>query len=466
MNKLPEEEEIYKHDRDLYYAIKPFVSSIPDFRPQETIRMMRGTYVDEEFIPEPQRNWRLVRDELVAIGYNADHMDILEGINQDEIIVKNKEILSDFLLSYPALVWLLFHTGHEYTILALLILHGVKGLPSYYLDLLRTIETLDLVKYIEDKDTAKFIYDILPMSISPTSFNFWFKRGMLPYILFAIQDPSLHLFPKYLDVAVKNNYYDITKALLEDGRINPKNSDALVIAVSLGLPEILSSLLEDKRVDPRDYNGKLLEYAILSGRVNIVRILLEDGRINPKDSNALAIAVDRDLPHILSFLLEDKRIDPRDDLLESAVMDRSANIVRVLLEDGRIDPTARNNHILHVAFRKGYSFTIKILLSDERVKRTVDHDIFMAAIAYGDSEIVRMLLDNPRIDPGENDNDALGAAIYYYDRIIVEDLLNDPRIIVTEGDISHAQDMKDDTRDASYIASMVEKAFEKQRDRL
>ena len=36
----------------------------------------------------------------------------------------------------------------------------------------------------------------------------------------------------------------------------------------------------------------------------------------------------------------------------------------------------------------------------------------MAAIAYGDSEIVRMLLDNPRIDPGENDNDEPLKSVY------------------------------------------------------
>lgn len=45
------EEKIYKHDSDLYHALYPYVGIMPDFRPEETVKRMKGSYVGDDFSP-------------------------------------------------------------------------------------------------------------------------------------------------------------------------------------------------------------------------------------------------------------------------------------------------------------------------------------------------------------------------------------------------------------------------------
>lgn len=74
---------------------------MPDFGPEETKKRMKE---------EPQNNWETVRHELYALGFHPSHEIIMDYINQGspESILDDIEDVRKFLMSYPALIWLLF----------------------------------------------------------------------------------------------------------------------------------------------------------------------------------------------------------------------------------------------------------------------------------------------------------------------------------------------------------------------
>lgn len=106
------QEKIRQHDASLYEAIFPYIHEIPDFRPQETVKKMKGSYVEEKYIPEAQNNWRLIAEELEALGYKEEHQRLLDCITQNDVKTFRIYFLDDLLLyeffqSYPGIIWLL-----------------------------------------------------------------------------------------------------------------------------------------------------------------------------------------------------------------------------------------------------------------------------------------------------------------------------------------------------------------------
>lgn len=101
---------------------------------------------------EKQDNWGRLVNELEAIAYNEEHNAILSMINSGEKLqlekwIDSKEIISDFLFSYPVLSWLMLQVSPRSTIVPLLISQGkyLKHIP------LRK----DDISYIRDIKTAK-----------------------------------------------------------------------------------------------------------------------------------------------------------------------------------------------------------------------------------------------------------------------------------------------------------------------
>jgi hypothetical protein len=85
-------------------------------------------------------------------------------------------------------------------------------------------------------------------------------------------------------------------------------------------------------------------------------------------------------------------------LLSRAVRIGHSDIVQVLLDDGRADPSEGDNRMIRDAVRSGDIDTIRVLLSDERVDPTVDHlSILRESIRCGYADILRLLLRDRRV---------------------------------------------------------------------
>jgi ankyrin repeat protein len=123
-----------------------------------------------------------------------------------------------------------------------------------------------------------------------------------------------------------------------------------------------------------DYNGDLLYVASAHGRDNIVRYLLGDVS-NSDIYRALKEAVKRGHTNVVDVLLQDKRVDPTYDdqfVLTDACRNGNATMVKRLLLDSRIDPTYKKNDALYVSLANNNHRIVELLCADGRLKVSID----------------------------------------------------------------------------------------------
>ncbi len=117
---------------------------------------------------------------------------------------------------------------------------------------------------------------------------------------------------------------------------------------------------------------------------------------------------------INKFLTQDTTFDPsfHDNLAiryacmygssDIAVENGKIEVVKLLLQDKRVDPSANHNHAIRWAIEKGFSDVVEILLQDNRVNPS---DFGNAAIREtsenGFFDLVKLLLKDKRVDPSD-----------------------------------------------------------------
>lgn len=132
-------------------------------------------------------------------------------------------------------------------------------------------------------------------------------------------------------------------------------------------------------------------------------------------------------------ILKDMTFDPSHNnswLLRQIVSEDKAAFVDLLVEDGRSDPNVTpefSSSAVGIALKYGNVDTIKALLRDPKTV-LIDIDAFTTAVDRESIDIIRMLMDDPRSDPSENDNEAILNAATYGDVEIVKMLLEDKRV--------------------------------------
>ena len=89
---------------------------------------------------------------------------------------------------------------------------------------------------------------------------------------------------------------------------------------------------------------------------------------------------------------------PQDDDLMEAAKSGADRVVRVLLLDGRVDPSAGDNDAIISAAENGHQEVVSLLLLDPRVDPSADNNaaIKWAAI-NGHQEVVHLLRTDPRV---------------------------------------------------------------------
>jgi hypothetical protein len=108
-------------------------------------------------------------------------------------------------------------------------------------------------------------------------------------------------------------------------------------------------------------------------------------------------------------------------------MDDDIEVVKALLKDERIDPSANENHALEQACMGMSTEIVKLLLEDKRVNPN-DSLAFKIACAYGCLEIVKLLLSDIRVDPTKDGNIAFQTSFSSCRFGICSFLLKDRRI--------------------------------------
>ena len=135
-------------------------------------------------------------------------------------------------------------------------------------------------------------------------------------------------------------------------------------------------------VTPATFENSPIGLASKNGHLDVVCRLLQDPRVDPSARNnyALKNAIKNGHLDVVFRLLEDQRIDPSAYDNEAIVLAVSAKknrleIVTRLLQDSRVDPSANCNKALRVALGPGELELIQLLLRNPKVKNSLHPDL-------------------------------------------------------------------------------------------
>ena len=145
--------------------------------------------------------------------------------------------------------------------------------------------------------------------------------------------------------------------------------------------------------------------ASMNNRVDVVKLLLEDGRVDPTIENNLALYL--------------------------AIKEGHVRVVKVLLEDGRVVPNMYDNNCIWLATRMGFHGIVKILL--KYLDPSIHDNICISNAAWnGCIYTMGLLLADPRVDPTAQNYRAVKYACFRNKVEVLEMLLDDDRVNVWE----------------------------------
>jgi ankyrin repeat protein len=208
---------------------------------------------------------------------------------------------------------------------------------------------------------------------------------------------------------------------------------ALTKASKAGKLDILKYLLSLPNINSCDYINKALNKALSGasskGRLKTVQYLLTLPKINPINNHVIMCCIENKHTKILELLLKDGRADPSKKSRISNGGDRkygypiivasgicNFEITKLLLDDIRVDPSVGFNESDIDYFGRNITKVIRTNVP------------IMKASKNGNLENVRLLLSHPKVDPSDNDNLALRSALIHRKIDIVKLLLQDKRI--------------------------------------
>ena len=135
--------------------------------------------------------------------------------------------------------------------------------------------------------------------------------------------------------------------------------------------DAVKEMLNDPEVDPAYDDNYPIQKAVFYGNVSVVQELLKDLRVDPSGDNNFALcwsAESKNADKTIELILKDSRVDPTEndnEPLINACRAENYNVVKVLLEDGRVNLDARNNDAIHYILINVESF-LPIFLNNKK----------------------------------------------------------------------------------------------------
>ncbi|KAI8587073.1 hypothetical protein BDZ88DRAFT_481240 [Geranomyces variabilis] len=275
----------------------------------------------------------------------------------------------------------------------------------------------------------------------------WMFQGSLDTLKLVLADCRTRPFFSWkpaIHNAVLREMNDVTIYLLQMMRSEPSATYDLVKLLQTATVRpnmtVLKMLILDYVVDPSSASNEAIRVACRNGDVEFVRHLLSDSRVDPMDSdpnglksNALFAASTADQAKVVEMLLQDPRIDPAADnnwAIYAASGHGACSAVKILMLDPRVQLC---NESLYVACDAGRRDVVDLLLQDERIDPTADHNKALRLAIRGDTtanhdDVVLRLLQDPRIEPSFNNNEAVQNVARHRSARVMAELLKDPRV--------------------------------------
>lgn len=168
--------------------------------------------------------------------------------------------------------------------------------------------------------------------------------------------------------------------------------------------DVVNSLLKNTSYDITSaLNNTFLELVKLNIHYSAIELLLKDARVNPSidSDSAIKHAVITNNPKLVELLLQNSSINPNlpwvysGSLLEYASGYNFLEIVKILLKNDKLTPGDSNNYALRQASTFGHIEVVKLLLADKRINPKNNSGI-NSAMTNNHIEVVKLLI--PKID--------------------------------------------------------------------
>lgn len=241
---------------------------------------------------------------------------------------------------------------------------------------------------------------------------------------------------QFFFAAYKGNYYYV-KEMIADDNFDPEVQGdlAVILAARNGHLEVVK-LLAKAYGTRRHWIPLALREAAWSGHTDVVDFLAAMLQDDDDEiwNEALQYAMYPLFPNydVITRLLQDKRFKIDTDTVLAIGESEEIKLVRLFLQDGKLDPSSDRNLILRMAAKLGKLDIVKFLVSSYKNVNPGDADNFAVIVAAenGHLDVVEYLLNDPRVDPSDQYNDALISAAQRRHYDVVERLLQDERVNV------------------------------------
>uniref|UniRef100_A0A7S2WEC0 Uncharacterized protein n=1 Tax=Mucochytrium quahogii TaxID=96639 RepID=A0A7S2WEC0_9STRA len=249
------------------------------------------------------------------------------------------------------------------------------------------------------------------------------------------KDIELFDFVSAIDVALQNNHKEIVQRLVENKNVS---FDHLLRRTCFaGKLDVLKELLEYPESDSTNGVNPLLASANYN-QPEIVIYLLEEGRYDIKFSELHTLmlwAAKRGHTQVVKLLLADQSLDTQklsSNAFLSAARNGHVEILRLLVANASTNPLPhmRTENAFMAACEQGRLEVVEVLVSPTGAN--VDPScrqnggLKLACISKN-TQLVKFLLDDPRVDPASQNQAALSSALTSRDIDMVELLLEDGR---------------------------------------
>lgn len=221
--------------------------------------------------------------------------------------------------------------------------------------------------------------------------------------------PSKSIHTYVLVVGAKYGRLDVVEMMLSD-RYTSKvgvtyDEECVILQEAIKCRELgVAKLIYNRRVDPSTSDNKAIRSASENGDVGMVKLLLNNSRVDPsaKNNEALRKATLKGHAEIVKLLTTDPRVDAsvnNGEPLRQAIKHNYPEVAEVLLQDECVDPSSMNKSsnakMISWAAYNGHLAIVKMLLNDKRVDPAVtDQYALQKAILHGHTEIMQLLLNH------------------------------------------------------------------------
>ncbi|PRP84058.1 putative ankyrin repeat protein [Planoprotostelium fungivorum] len=177
-----------------------------------------------------------------------------------------------------------------------------------------------------------------------------------------------------------------------------------------------------------------LSLASQFGSLGVIKILLEDGRANPTYNHCccLRLACANGHVEVVRLLIQLPSVDVsagNNYAIHCAASVGNVEITKLLLDSGGVIPSANDNSALRMAAWYGHSEVLQLLLQHGGVDPAAkDNSPIRDASERGHDKVVAILLEDPRVDPTSRGQCALRMACACNRVKVVELLLKDERM--------------------------------------